>query len=56
MNATTMMAEIVGEDGVYFASFPGLQSPSTVEGLVKLLRRMMSGGCLEAWLIAPGMH
>ena len=25
------------------ASFPGLQSPNTVEGLVKLLRRMMSG-------------
>ena len=29
----------------YIASFPGLQSPNTVEGLVKLLRRMMSGRC-----------
>ena len=26
---------------------------NAVEGLVKLLCRMMSGGCLEAWLIAP---
>ena len=25
------------------ASFPGLQSPNAVEGLVKLLRRMTSG-------------
>ena len=25
------------------ASFPGLQSPNTVEGLVKLIRRMTSG-------------
>ena len=25
------------------ALFPGLQSPNAVEGLVKLLRRMMSG-------------
>ena len=32
------------------ASFPGLQSPNAVEGLVKLLRRMTSGGRLEAWL------
>jgi len=27
----------------YIASFPGLQSPYAVEGLVKLVRRMMSG-------------
>ena len=27
-------------------------TPNAVEGLVKLLHRMMSGGCLEAWLIA----
>ena len=26
---------------------------NVVEGLVKLLQRMTSGGCLEAWLIAP---
>ena len=38
------------------ASFPGLLSPNAVEGLVKLLRRMTSGGRLEAWLIAPCMH
>ena len=31
------------------ASFPGLLSPNAVEGLVKLLRRMTSGGRLEAW-------
>ena len=31
------------------ASFPGLQSPNAVEGLVKLLCRMTSGGRLEAW-------
>ena len=31
-------------------SFPGLQSPNTVEGLVKLLHRMTSGGRLEVWL------
>ena len=31
------------------ASFPGLLSPNTVEGLVKLVRRMTSGGRLEAW-------
>ena len=31
------------------ASFPGLLSPNVVEGLVKLLRRMTSGGRLEAW-------
>ena len=36
--------------GVVLASFPGLQSPYAVEGLVKLVRRMTSGGCLEAWL------
>ena len=29
---------------------------NTVEGLVKLLRRMTSGGRLEAWLIAPCIH
>ena len=29
---------------------------NAVEGLVKLLRRMTSGGRLEAWLIAPCMH
>jgi len=28
---------------VTLASFPGLQSPNAVEGLVKLLRRMTSG-------------
>ena len=28
---------------------------NAVEGLVKLLRRMTSGGCTEAWLIAPCM-
>ena len=38
------------------ASFPGLQSPNAVEGLVKLLHRLTSGGRLEAWLIAPCMH
>ena len=38
------------------ASFPGLQSPNAVEGVVKLLRRMTSGGHLEAWLIALCMH
>ena len=27
-------------------------TPNAVEGLVKILHRMMSGGCLEAWLIA----
>ena len=34
------------------ASFPGLQSPNAVlvEGLVKLVHRMTSGGRLEAWL------
>ena len=36
--------------GVVLASFPGLQSPNAVEGLVKLVRRMTSGGRLEAWL------
>ena len=41
---------------LWVASFPGLLSPNTVEGLVKLLRRMRSGGRLEAWLIAPYMH
>jgi len=30
------------------ASFPGL-SPNAVEGLVKVVRRMTSGGRLEAW-------
>jgi len=29
---------------------------NAVEGLVKLLRRMTSGGCLEAWLIVRCMH
>ena len=33
-----------------------LLSPNAVEGLVKLVRRMTSGGRLEAWLIAPCMH
>ena len=28
---------------------PRPSTPNTVEGLVKLLRRMTSGGCLEAW-------
>ena len=32
------------------ALFPGLQSPNAVEGLVKLLHRMTSGRCWEAWL------
>ena len=31
-------------------------TPNAVEGLVKLIRRMTSGGRLEAWLIAPCMH
>ena len=31
------------------ASFPGFLLPNEVEGLVKLVRRMMSGGRLEAW-------
>ena len=31
------------------ASFPGLLSPNAVEGLVKLLCRMTSGGRLEVW-------
>ena len=31
------------------ASFPGLLSPNAVEGLVKLIRIMTSGGRLEAW-------
>ena len=35
---------------------PRPSTPNVVEGLVKLLRRMMSGGRLEAWLIAPCMH
>jgi len=29
---------------------------NTVEGLVKLLRRMTSGGRLEAWLITQCKH
>ena len=29
---------------------------NVVVGLVKLVRRMMSGGRLEAWPIAPCMH
>ena len=37
---------------INLASFPGLQSiANTVEGLVQLLHRMMSGGRWEAWLI-----
>ena len=35
--------------GRMVASFPGLLSPNAVEGLVKLVRRMMSGGRLKAW-------
>ena len=35
---------------------PRSSTPNVVEGLVKLLRRMTSGGRLEAWLIAPCMH
>ena len=31
-------------------------TPNAVEGLVKLVHRMMSGGRLEAWLITPCMH
>ena len=31
------------------ASFPGLLSPNAVEGLVKPVHRMTSGGRLEAW-------
>ena len=38
------------------ASFLGLLSPNAVEGLVKLLRSLTSGGRLEAWLIAPCIH
>ena len=34
------------------ASFPGLQSPNAVEGLVKLLRRMTSG---RHWVDVGGM-
>ena len=34
----------VRKDGK-IASFPGLQSPNAVEGLVRLLRRMTSGRC-----------
>ena len=33
-----------------------LITANAVEGLVKLLRRITSSGCLEAWLIAPCMH
>ena len=33
------------------ASFPGLQSPNAVEGLVKLPCRMTSGRRWEAWLM-----
>ena len=33
------------------ALFPGLQSANAVEGLVKILSRIMSGGRLKAWLI-----
>ena len=33
------------------ALFPDLQSANAVEGLVKLLSRIMSGECMEAWLI-----
>ena len=29
---------------------------NVVEGLVKLLRRMMSGGRMKVWLIAPYMY
>ena len=42
----------LGTSGGPLASFPGLQlqlTYNTMEGLVKLLRRMMSGGHLEAW-------
>ena len=42
--------------GNKLASFPGLLSPNAVEGLVKLIRRMTSGGHLEVWFIAPCMH
>jgi len=38
------------------ASFPGLLSPNAVEGLVKLIRRMTSGGRLEVRLITLCMH
>ena len=41
---------------INLVSFPGLQSPNAVEGLVKLVRRMTWGGRLEAWLIVPCMH
>ena len=34
---------VIEHSMAYLASFPGLQSPNAVEGLVKLLRRMMSG-------------
>ena len=38
------------------ASFPGPSiTANMVEALVKLLRRMMSGGYLEAWINAPCM-
>ena len=39
------------ERAPHLASFPGVLSPNAVEGLVKLVRRMTSGGRLEAWLI-----
>ena len=41
-------AVLISSQGL--ASFPGLQSPNAVEGLVKLLRRMTSGRC---WVYIP---
>ena len=40
---------LVGPSTAFLASFPGLQSPNAVEGLVKLVRRVTSGGRLEVW-------
>ena len=37
-------------------SQPRSQAFNHMEGLVKLLRRMMSGGCLEAWLSRQALH
>ena len=42
--------EFLSDAPFFVASFPGLLSPNAVEGLVKLVRRMTSGGRLEAWL------
>ena len=41
--ATCAAGRVWARDYDFIASFPGLQSPYAVEGLVKLIRRMTSG-------------